>query len=66
MGTANEAGNMEPNITKQEMQAQQGNTTLTPEFHSREGQSSIMSFKRMMCPAKDGKDTGRGEKKVKV
>ena len=67
MGTVNnEARGIVPSATKQEMQAKQGNTILTPEFRSRAGQPRIMSFKRMMCPATDGKDTGRGEKKVKV
>ena len=67
MGTVNnEARDVAPSVTKQEMHAKQGNTILTPEFHSRAGQSGKMSFKRVMCPATDGKDTGRGEKKVKV
>ena len=49
MGTVNnEARDIAPSVTKQEMQAKQGNTILTPEFRSSTGQSSIMSFKRMM------------------
>ena len=65
MGTEIEARDIAPSIIKWEMQAHK--ITISSRFHSKIRQPSTMYLsKRVTCPAKEGKDTGRGEKKVKV
>ena len=65
-GTANEAGNMEPNITKQEMRLDKVIILSFPDSTPKQENRVYNVFQRTMCPAKDGKDTKRGERKVKV
>ena len=65
MGTEIEARDIAPSIIKREMQAHKITHQLPIPIQNKTAKYKISS-KRVACPAKEGKNTGRGEKKVKV
>ena len=64
MGTEIEARDIAPSVIKWEMQAHQITHQLPIPIQTRQP-STKYPQKRVACPAKEGKDTGRGEEKGK-